>query len=106
MSHEPYPKTDRATPGSTPAQPPGGQSELERQRAEAEAAAGSETDEEIDTVETDPSETVPDRIADEAARSVDPRRRSRADLDQRPADEPTRPFPATGDAARPPSDDA
>ncbi len=125
MSHEPYPRTDRARPGSTPAEPPGGQAELERQRAETERGeprqpSGDHPDEdeeddedaEEDAAEADanyepvsPQDTVPEEIADEAERSLDPRTEPR-DRDRTPGEEPMRRAPSSGEVAHPPSDDA
>jgi hypothetical protein len=56
VSHEPHPRTDRTTPGSTPA--PG---ELP---AEERADRGEH--------EVPPSESVPDEVAERAAQAEDP----------------------------------
>ncbi len=56
VSHEPHPRTDRTTPGSTPA--PGSLP------AEERADRGEH--------EVPPSETVPDEVAERAAREEDP----------------------------------
>lgn len=88
MSHEPYPKTERTAPGSTPAQDGASNVELERQRAEGDLPghrtrdafreppeddededAGDE-DEEIQGVAA--GESVPDDVAERAAASEDP----------------------------------
>ena len=87
MSQEPHLPTDQTTPGSTPAQEPGAASELERQRAEGDYPnepepdplddAAEDTDDEggaernVD-VAVPPDRTVPDEIAEEAARDIDP----------------------------------
>lgn len=57
MSQEPYPKTERAKAGETPTEHTPSRSELEHEQAEAG---------------TPPDETVPDEVAEEAARSEDP----------------------------------
>lgn len=129
MSHEPYPRTDRTRAGSTPAEAPGGRTELERQRAESEGGlpgqptrdpfdedeeddedgeegldeGGAEADEVYEAVP--PQDSVPDEVAEDAARSLDERTEPR-DRDPTPGDEPTRRAPSTGDLAHPPSDNA
>lgn len=60
MSHEPYPRTDRAMPGSTPAEHTPSDIELE-------------SDDDEESAGTPPDETVPDEVAERAARSEDPR---------------------------------
>lgn len=94
MSHEPYPKTDRVTPGSTPGEESRPNSELERQRAEGgmpgattrdylhededtdeeehDAARRERGEEDSSAHEVPPTESVPEGTAREAARSVDP----------------------------------
>lgn len=59
MSQESHPKTDRAQPGSTPTEQTASRSEMEREQAERSSG-------------TPPDQTVPDEVADEAARSEDP----------------------------------
>jgi hypothetical protein len=131
VSHEPYPRTDRTTPGSTPAEGPGAMSKLERQRAETEeglpgqptADALHDREEGSDHDRTDPegardgetraatsgaasgrdievppTETVPDEVAERAARSLDPRTGPRREPgEDRSEEDPMRPATSAED---------
>ena len=133
MSQDRYPNRGQTPPGSTPAQEPGAASELERQRAEGDyppeprpdplerddsleelASDGNRSDAVGDAGEADgntggaevpPQETVPDEVAEQAARDVDP-------LTGRPDpgmqhQNPMRPASTSSDIQkeRPPADD-
>ena len=84
MSHEPH--ADDVSPGSTPGQGAGADAELERQRAEGDMPGRPTTDpshvadgeggrggrDEEGTPRVPPSQTVPDDVARDAVRDVDP----------------------------------
>lgn len=82
MSQEPYPRTDRAMPGSTPAEHTPSAAELERQDEDAER--------------TPPSETVPDEAAERAAAAEDPVAQGPGDVPQ--DEDPMRRRASTSDA--------
>lgn len=120
MSQEPYPRTDKTTPGSTPAEGPGARTESERQRArgdlpgrptrdplddrrteaqdsgaDQEEATGDATEE---RVEVPPTETVPDEVAERATRSIDPRTGVRREPGEKASEEdPMHPASSTDD---------